>query len=156
MTSIPDDPNLQQTGTPRIAEAVYQKFYEDWVKALASLIEADAQRAAETDVATLYVQYLQVLAPLVASTRDDKLMLAVQPALDKLAAKSASFAAEVKPTSPPRTNCCAGGKERPRPVPPRPRPRFSPAIRRFRSSSSARASTADWSLKPAPIPPMPC
>jgi len=32
----------------------------------------------------------------VAGTRDDKLMLAVQPALDKLAAKNAAFAAEVK------------------------------------------------------------
>lgn len=96
MTSIPDDMNLQQTGTPRIVDADYQRFYEDWVKALAALIEADAQRAAETEVPTLYVQYLQVLAPLVAATRDDKLMSAVQPALDKLAAKRAAFAAEVK------------------------------------------------------------
>ena len=96
MTSIPDAIYLQQTGSPRIVEADYTRFCEDLAKALASLIDADAQRAAETDVPTLYVQYLQVLAPLAASTSDDKLELAVQPALDKLAAKSAAFAEEVK------------------------------------------------------------
>lgn len=96
MTSIPDLSHLQQKGTPRFVEADYARFCDDVVKALASLIEADAQRAAESEVPTLYLQYLQVLAPLVAAAGDDKLELAVQPALDKLAAKSTAFAQEVK------------------------------------------------------------
>lgn len=95
-TGISDASWLPQTGTPRIVDADYQRFYEELVKAFASLIEADAQRADASDVPTLYVQYLQVLAPLAADTRDDKLELAAQPALDKLAAKSAAFAEEVK------------------------------------------------------------
>ncbi len=95
MTGIPNEPSLEQTGTPRIAEADFERFYDELVKALASLIEADAQRAAEADARTLYLQYLPVLAPLVAATRDDKLALAVQPALDKLAAKSPALAKEI-------------------------------------------------------------
>ena len=95
-TGIPDAGCSQRTGPPRIVDADYRRFYEEMATALASLIEADAQRAAANDVRALYVQYLQVLAPLVANTRDDKLKLAVQPALDKLAAKSTSFAEEVR------------------------------------------------------------
>ena len=72
------------------------QFYENVAKALATLIEADAQRATPADVPSLYQQYLQVLAPLIASTADDKLQQAVQPALEKLAGKSAAFAEEVK------------------------------------------------------------
>ena len=80
----------------RSLDGVIGKFTEDLATNLAGLIEGDARRAAATDVPDLYVQYLQALAPLVASTSDDTLERIVQPALEKLAAKSAPFAAEVK------------------------------------------------------------
>ncbi len=98
ITNIPDVTSLAQIDPQqiRMKDDTVSQFYGDVVKALATLIDADAQRAAPADVPALYQQYLQVLAPLVASTPDDKLPQAVQPALEKLAGKSAAFAAEVK------------------------------------------------------------
>ena len=98
MTGIPDATNLTQIDPQqaRIADDALTPFNDELLKALASLIAADAQRAAETDVPTLYMQYLQVLVPLIGATADDKLSLAVQPALEQLAGKSAAFSGEVK------------------------------------------------------------
>ena len=98
ITSIPDVTSLAQIDPQqvRMTDDIVSQFYGDVVKALATLIEADAQRVAPADVPSLYQQYLQVLAPLVAGTPDDKLQQAVQPALEKLAGKSAAFAEEVK------------------------------------------------------------
>ena len=79
----------------RMTDDVILKFYEDVVKALSALIEADAERANPAEVPSLFQQYLQVLAALVADTPDYKLQQAVQPALEKLAAKSPAFAEEV-------------------------------------------------------------
>jgi len=83
----------QQASLP---DGVMQQFPADLAKGLASLIEADAQRASETDVPDLYVRYLQSLAPLVASASDDTVASGVQPALERLAGKSAAFATQVK------------------------------------------------------------
>lgn len=98
ISNVPGLINLGQIDPQqvRVADGVIAQVCEDLVKALATLIEADAQRAAPADAASLYQQYLQVLAPLIASTADDKLQQAVQPALEKLAGKSAPFAEEVK------------------------------------------------------------
>jgi hypothetical protein len=73
----------------------YEKFADESVKALAALIEADAARAAGPEVAKLHAGYLQTAAPLVCQTIDDKLPLALAPALDKLAAKSPELARDV-------------------------------------------------------------
>ncbi len=98
ITNIPDVTYLGQIDPQqvRLTDDAVSQFYESVTKALASLIEADAQRATPAEVPLLYQQYLQVLAPLIASTPDDKLQLAVQPALERLAGKSAPFAEEVK------------------------------------------------------------
>ena len=68
ITSIPDVTNLAQIDPQqvRMTDDVMSQFYEDVAKALATLIEADAQRATPADVPSLYQQYLQVLAPLIA------------------------------------------------------------------------------------------
>jgi hypothetical protein len=79
----------------RIVDADYERFGEEMNKALATLIEADGARAAGPDAAALYAAYLQTAAPLVSATADDKLGLALAPALEKLAAKSPAFAADV-------------------------------------------------------------
>jgi len=80
----------------RLADSLMTQFYEDLAKSLASLIEADARRATPAEVPSLYAEYLKVLAPLLAHTADDKLQQVCQPALDKLADKSAPFAEQVK------------------------------------------------------------
>jgi len=98
ISGIPEMTHPPRTDPQQIQlkDEILTQFYDGLGKSLAALIEADAQRAAETDVPDLYVRYLQMLAPLVADTSDDQLSLAVQPALEKLAGKSAVFAEEVK------------------------------------------------------------
>lgn len=79
----------------RVVDAEYARFYTEVVKALASLIEADAERASGDEVSGLYREYLNVLAPLVTRTADDSLETAANAALEKLAAKQPGFAEEV-------------------------------------------------------------
>lgn len=96
MSRTPAVAYLSDAKSVGIVAADYGKLYENLPTGFASLIEADAQRVAETEVPTLYVQYLKSLAPLIASTGDGRLEQSVQPALDKLAAKSPVFAEEVR------------------------------------------------------------
>jgi hypothetical protein len=98
LSGIPDLSYLPRNDPQQIqlTDSSITEFYDQLCRSLAGLIEADAQRAAEVDVPNLYVHYLQTLAPLVADTADDKLQTAVQPALEKLANKSAAFADEVQ------------------------------------------------------------
>ncbi len=85
----------QIPGANRIVDADYGRLADDVIKALASLIAADAARVAGPDVVVLYGAYLQAAAPLVSATADDKLRLALTPALETLAAKTPAFGAEV-------------------------------------------------------------
>jgi hypothetical protein len=98
ISAIPDLTYLPRVEAQQIqlSNDVIAGFYDQFATGLAALIEADAQRAAEAEVPELYVRYLQALAPLVADTADGKLQAAVQPALEKLANKSAVFAQEVQ------------------------------------------------------------
>ena len=98
MTSTVNDNPLPQIDPQeaRLPNDALTPFYDEVTTALASLIEADAQRAASADAPALYAEYLRILPPLAASTADDKLPRAVQPALEKLAGKSATFADQVK------------------------------------------------------------
>lgn len=82
-------------GSNRIVDADYVSLADDVLKGLASLIEADAARATGADAKQLYLAHLQTAAPLVSATAGDKLQLALTAALEKLAAKSPEFAAEV-------------------------------------------------------------
>ncbi len=79
-----------------VDDTEYALFHGQIVEALASLVEADADRATGDEAAGLYRQYIQIFAPLVTRTADDKLEVAATAALEKLAAKSPGFAAEVK------------------------------------------------------------
>lgn len=95
--SIPDALSARPASEPnRVADTEYAQFYTEVTKALASLIEADAQRASGDEVRALYRQYIDVLAPVITRTADDKLEVAATTALEKLAAKLPEFSKEVE------------------------------------------------------------
>lgn len=96
-TQIPDLTYLPTIATPpRFSAEDYTRFGDDLVKGLASLIDAEAARAAGPEAAALYAAYLLAAAPLVCDAAEDKLPAALQPALEKLAAKLPALATDVQ------------------------------------------------------------
>lgn len=88
--SLPREPSIAKE-----LEAEYAAFSQKITPALVSLIDADAARATEAEVAALYTDYLRSLAPLVARSQGSGLSSAAETALQNLAAKSPAFAAHV-------------------------------------------------------------
>ncbi|MFO0906267.1 MAG: hypothetical protein U0939_24890 [Pirellulales bacterium] len=79
---------------PVVAEYL-DGFYTQIVASLAKVIEADAAQATESDVPTLHAAYLQAIGLAAARDRDGALAKSLAPALQKLAAKSPPYAANV-------------------------------------------------------------
>lgn len=75
--------------------AQHKKFTKKVMAAFATLIVADAERTPHSAARALYQEYLNALAPLVPLVPQDKLALAVKPALATLAARSGDLAKEV-------------------------------------------------------------
>jgi hypothetical protein len=66
------------------------------VAALVSLIEADAEQAAEGEVRERYAAYLPVVALLAAVSEDNALTAAALPALERLAQRSADLVGQIE------------------------------------------------------------
>jgi hypothetical protein len=72
------------------------EFAKQVVSALVELIRADVEQAPEEQVRERYLAYLPVVATFNALSPEDALAQAAAPALDELAARSQTLAAEVK------------------------------------------------------------
>ena len=79
---------------PLVAEYL-NSFYAQIVAALAKIIEADAAKATEAEVPALHASYLRAVGLAAARDRDGALARALTPALQKLAAKSPVYLANV-------------------------------------------------------------
>ncbi|MEO8496319.1 MAG: hypothetical protein ABI614_14715, partial [Planctomycetota bacterium] len=74
----------------------YAQFSTTVIDSIVSLIRADAVRVSGDEVARLYVEYLDSIAPLARLVADENSVKAWDAALKQLAAKSPAFSGEVQ------------------------------------------------------------
>ena len=89
-TKISPDP------TSATLQQNYSQFSTTVIESISSLIRADAARVAGDEVAKVYVEYLDALAPLARQVADRDAAKAWEVALQQLAAKSPAFGGEVQ------------------------------------------------------------
>jgi hypothetical protein len=85
-------PRLSYLPTPtlpnRVDDDQYRVFCEQIIPSLAAIVAAEAQRANAVEAPQLYMQYLDVLAPMLPRLADDPFETAIDAALNQLVAKS--------------------------------------------------------------------
>jgi len=82
--------------TSEMLQRDYSQFSAAVIESIISLVRADAVRVSGSDVARLYVEYLDSIAPLARQVADGNAVKAWDGALQQLAAKSLEFNSEVK------------------------------------------------------------